>query len=228
MCHSGKQRGRDNFYRQSAKSLFCIRLQSFFVCLFSRKLKRRFPKKVISYLKTLPKVCVVCPLEEKYRAQFEEEGFTSVERVQLSSPRYQLDTWQSRLPSGCQVDTIDEKNFGKCMWHAFILSCYGSCERFFTNGVGFCLLNQEKIICESYAVIGDNLAEIGIVTGEEYRGQNLGTIMTALMLDYCKLHNLESRWSCDVNNLASFSIAKKLGFAEDCRYFFLKWTAPQL
>lgn len=96
-------------------------------------------------------------------------------------------------------------------------------DHFFSNGVGFFLVNQSKIISESYALIAADKAEIGVVTAVNYRVQNLGTSICAIMLDYCYKNKIKPFWSCNTDNPGSAAIAKKLGFKEDLRYFFLSW-----
>lgn len=185
-------------------------------------------RKIASYLKTLPKVSLVVPLDWKFRTFFEKLGFNPVERVQLLRPFdfFDLDSWKQSLPAQYTISRIDEENFSQCNWHSFILNCYGDNEHFFANGMGFCLLDQGVITSESYGLIANGKAEIAVVTDQKYRGQSLGTIICAIMLDYCYENNLEPCWNCDVGNPASAAIAKKLGFEENCKYLFLKWTAP--
>jgi RimJ/RimL family protein N-acetyltransferase len=60
-----------------------------------------------------------------------------------------------------------------------------------------------------------------VVTDEGYRGRNLGTIVCAFMVEYCCHRNLEPIWSCMASNPASASIARKLEFEEECKYFDL-------
>jgi RimJ/RimL family protein N-acetyltransferase len=183
---------------------------------------------VASSLKTFPKVSLVTPTEWKHRAFFEEEGFYSIERVQLRKPLDYLnvDILKQSLPSQYSISRINEDNFARCHWHAYVLSRYGDERHFFENGVGFCLEDQGKIVSESYGYIANGKAEFGVITDEKYRGQNLGTLICLPMLDYCTKNNIEPYWNCDIDNPASGAIAKKLKFQEDCTYLFLRWESP--
>lgn len=185
-------------------------------------------RKVASYLNTLPKISIVVPLDWEFRAFFEKLGFKPVERMQLRRPLdfFNLDSWNQSLPSQYTLSRINDENFAQCIWRSFILCCYGDMDHFFANGMGFCLLDQGKIISESYGFIANGKAEIAVITDEKYRGQNLGTVISAMMLDYCYKNNLEPYWNCDMGNPASAGIAKKLGFEEDCKYLFLKRVTP--
>jgi RimJ/RimL family protein N-acetyltransferase len=186
-------------------------------------------RKVVSYSKTLPHVSFICPLDWKYRSFFEEAGFTKVLRIQFQRPEpfINVDSWKQSLPVKYSITRIGKENFPRCTWYDFILSCYGEIDHFFENGVGFCLVDREKIVSECYGVIASKKAEIGVITDEMYRGQNLGTILSAIMLDYCYKHNIEPLWSCHEDNPSSRAVAKKLGFEERLRYFYLKWKDPQ-
>ena len=185
-----------------------------------------FNENIIPYLQTFTKISLIAPLDWKYRPLFEEAGFKPNERMQLRRPDPSFDMASWPIPKQYSLSQIDESNFKQCNWHAFIAGSYGNEERFFRNGIGFCLTDQGKIASESYAIVAEDLAEIGVITGEDYRGQNLGTCICARTLDYCYKHNLDPIWNCDVKNLASVGIAKKLGFQEDGRYLYLNWIAP--
>ena len=180
-------------------------------------------QKVIPALKSLSNAKLICPPGCGYLSFFEEEGFTLEERIQFRRPPdlSTLDNWKRQLPAQYLLDRISSKNFYKCHWLSFIQSFYGGSDLFFANGAGFCLSDQGKILSESYGLIADGMAEIGVVTDESYRGQNLGTIVCAVMLEDCYQHNLEPFWNCKASNSASASVARKLAFEEECRYFGL-------
>jgi RimJ/RimL family protein N-acetyltransferase len=179
---------------------------------------------IASYLKTLSYVSLVSPSDWKFKDFFLGTGFTAVDRMQFQrrAAPSNWDSWKNKLPSQYFISRINKENFFQCNWHSFILSCYGESDRFFSNGMGFCLTDQGKIVSESYGLIASDKAEIGVVTDPSYRGQNLGTCICAIMLEYCYERNIEPFWSCNTDNSASAAIAKKLGFEVDCSYFFLR------
>lgn len=185
-------------------------------------------KKIAAHLKTLSYVSLVSPLNWNFKDFFLEAGFTTVDRIQFQRrvTASNFDSWKKKLPAQYSISRINKENFPQCNWHSFILSCYGKSDRFFANGMGFCLIDQGKIVSEAYVLIAADKAEIGVVTNPNYCGQNLGTTICAIMLDYCYEHNIEPFWSCNADSPASAAIAKKLGFEEDCRYFFLRWVTP--
>lgn len=178
-------------------------------------------KKVALHLKTLSYVSLVCPFEWKLKNFFLEEGFVAIDRIQFYRPKTAF--WTKKLPVQYSMNRIDKDNFPMCSWYSFILNYYGDCDRFFANGLGWCLRDQGKVISESYGLIAGDQVEIGVITHENYRGQNLGTAICATLLDYCSEYHLRPFWNCNLDNPASIAIAKKLGFEEECRYFFLRW-----
>ncbi len=185
-------------------------------------------RQIVSYLKTLSYISLVCPLDWKFKDFFLKAGFTTVDRIQFQRcvAVFNLDSWKEKLPSQYSISKINKEIFPQCNWYSFIRSCYGESDRFFSNGMGFCLTAQGKIVSESYGLIAANKAEIGVVTDPSYCGQNLGTCICAIMLNYCYEHTIEPFLSCNSDNSASAAIAKKLGFEENCRYFFLRWVMP--
>ncbi|MBA3817056.1 MAG: GNAT family N-acetyltransferase, partial [Parachlamydiaceae bacterium] len=149
--------------------------------------------KIASYLKTLPYVSLVSPLDWKFKDFFVRVGFSAVDRIQFQrrAATSSLDSWKNKLPNQYPITRINQENFPQCNWQSFILSCYGERDRFFSNGVGFCLTDQGRIVSESYGLIAADKAEIGVVTDPSYYGQNLGTCICAIMLEYCYEHNIE-------------------------------------
>ena len=184
--------------------------------------------KIVSYLKTLPFVSLVCPEDWGFKDFFVGLDFTFIERIQFKwRNRFSnLNVFKNRLQNHYSISRINEENFPQCNWHSFMLSCYGECGRFFSNGIGFCVKDQEKIVSESYGIIAHNKAEIVVVTNPDYYGQNLGASISAILLDYLTGQGVEPIWSCNADNKASLTTAKKLGFEEDCKYYFLRWVKP--
>ncbi|MDB6080767.1 MAG: zmaR [Chlamydiia bacterium] len=180
---------------------------------------------IVTYLKTLPEVFIVCPFNWGFKSFFEKEGFIAAERLQLQRKAHHFDAWMKKLPARYSIQRITKENFAQCDWHSFISSCYGGDDHFLTHAIGFCVVDQGKIISEAYGLLGAHKAEIGVVTDENYRGQNLGAIICAYMLDYCYTHSIEPFWTCYADNPSSAAVAKKLGFQETDKYFYLKWKA---
>ncbi|MFJ7973759.1 GNAT family N-acetyltransferase [Psychrobacillus sp. NPDC096389] len=90
---------------------------------------------------------------------------------------------------------------------------WGSMENFLQKGIGFCVKDKERIISEAVSIFqSKNYAEIDIITHSDYRGKGLASVVAEQFIDYCLSHNIEPRWDCDVNNIASINLGSKLGF----------------
>ena len=182
---------------------------------------------VTSLLKTYPLISLVSPPKWKYQSFFEEMGFKEEKLIQFRSfldPAHWT-FWMNSLPLNCSANKIDDTNFSKCDWYEFITTFYGNKNAFFSNGAGFCLETEGKVISESYALIGSGKAELGIATNKDFQRQNYGTIAMSFILDYCSQQNIEPYWTCKASNIGSSSMAKKLGFKESCRYSLLTFSA---
>jgi GNAT superfamily N-acetyltransferase len=187
-------------------------------------LSQEHVEEIILHLKELPLVCIVCPLDWPLLSRFTQAGFVPNKRLHLIRPHMPIIGDFDPFPY-C-IKEIKSHHLENCAWNKLIMSFYGSQEQFFAHGKGFCLLDGDKIISESYALIASGRAEICIVTDERYRGKNLGTLLSSYMIKYCYDHAITPYWSCYENNPASAAIARKLGFQQDCEYYFLKWTLP--
>ncbi|MCX6100821.1 MAG: GNAT family N-acetyltransferase [Candidatus Bipolaricaulota bacterium] len=73
-------------------------------------------------------------------------------------------------------------------------------------------LDGEALV-EAYAPLhGRNTIGLGVMTAEAHRGNDYETLVTAHMIDRCLEQGLPVAWSCETENPASASIARKLGF----------------
>lgn len=54
-------------------------------------------------------------------------------------------------------------------------SCIGSDDNFVNNGTGYALFVNDTLVSEAYASIGANIAEIGVITADKYRGKGYAT-----------------------------------------------------
>ncbi|MCB1109916.1 MAG: GNAT family N-acetyltransferase [Chlamydiia bacterium] len=182
----------------------------------------------VKLLKSFPRVTLVCPLKSSYRSFFIGEGFQPVERLQLTRPSHSIDmkSWIKKLPPQYKISSLDKELFPQCLWSEFIQKYCGTVDRFFAHSKGFCILEKGKVVSESYLLEAQGLGEVAVITDENHRGQNLGTIACVVALDSCYQRGIEPYWSCDADNLASVAIAKKLGFEENATYDFLKHSAP--
>ena len=126
---------------------------------------------------------------------------------------------RSRLPGGTIMCQIDRSLLERCEWRDDMAFYSGSQENFLKNDVGMCLMYGEEIIVEAYACpLGSSYAEIGAITHEPYRGRGFAPIAVAYLIELLEQRGYQAYWSCDVDNPASASVARRLGFMVEKPY----------
>ncbi|WP_150275729.1 GNAT family N-acetyltransferase [Paenibacillus tepidiphilus] len=84
---------------------------------------------------------------------------------------------------------------------------------FASAGAGFSLLAGGEIASTAFSSCRtERQLEIGIETGEVYRGKGYAFAVCSAMIDYCLEHELEPVWACRLENQGSYVLAQKLGF----------------
>lgn len=94
-----------------------------------------------------------------------------------------------------------------------IMRWWNSYEDYFKNTFGYCIIFKNKIV--NYCICNfkyKNVHTIGIETLDGFRRQGLSQITTEAFIDNCTNNQLNPRWECMESNLASRSLAEKLGF----------------
>ncbi len=125
-----------------------------------------------------------------------------------------------RLDNELIKKTLDFKlDIGSRFW--------SSIDDFLGHGLGFCVMKGDEIasLCYSACVV-DDLAEIDIVTREEYRGMGLAFVAAQSFMTECVRHDIAPTWDCFLNNIASMKLAAKLGFDEKWKYLFYSLNVP--
>ena len=120
---------------------------------------------------------------------------------------------RSHLLNAFKIQPIDMSLLKRCEWRDDMAFYCGSLENFIRNDLGVCLMQGEQIIVEAYAsALGSPYAEIGAITHEPYRGMGYAPITVAFLVEALEQRGFHAYWSCDVDNPASASVARKLGF----------------
>jgi GNAT superfamily N-acetyltransferase len=93
----------------------------------------------------------------------------------------------------------------------------GSPEEFVKRGIGFCVLDGDRIVsgASSYAVCSKGV-EIQVNTHPEYQGQGLATGVCAALIGHVLDLGLDVKW--DAGNEASIQLACRLGFTATGSY----------
>lgn len=130
-----------------------------------------------------------------------------------------LASLESRLPNGFEIHFMDRSLLERCEWRPMIESACGSLDNFLAHGLGICLMRGDDIITEAYAPFwGMSQVEIGVVTNEAERGHGYAAIACAHLIQTCRQRGFEPYWSCDADNIASATLARKLGFQREREY----------
>jgi len=131
----------------------------------------------------------------------------------------ELKVIREKLPDQYVLRKIDMGLLQRCAWRDEMAFYCGSLENFLRYGFGICLMDEEKIVVEAYAsALGSPYAEIGAITHEPYRNRGYASITVAYLLEALEIRGYHGYWSCDVDNLASAKIARKLGFRTERVY----------
>lgn len=81
----------------------------------------------------------------------------------------------------------------------------------------------ERIISEAISIFkSKSYAEVDIMTDSNYRGKGLANIVAEQFIDHCLSRNIQPRWDCDVDNVASINLGSKLGFINPREYTKVK------
>ncbi len=161
------------------------------------------------------------PLIESYFSSKEDIRFVQQKRVKFSSDSLAIDHLNSLkkpLPEGFSLEKTSHstvKNLPPSLKYHLQLF-FGSDENFIENGVGFCILDDDKPICmaSSFIPIYDERLEVEIDTKDDpkYRRKGFATAACVALFEFCFENNLTPEW--DAQNEASVGLAKKLGLRE--------------
>ena len=132
-------------------------------------------------------------------------------------------------PQGFEVQLLDKDLLEKADNFKLDLGSrfWKSEKDFLKNGLGTCLVKDDEVICICYAAcVVNSLAEIDIVTKDEYRGRGLATVTAQHFIQECIRRGIEPTWDCFLNNTASMKLAEKLGFTQAYNYLFYSFNFP--
>jgi GNAT superfamily N-acetyltransferase len=119
-------------------------------------------------------------------------------------------------PAGLKIVKIQEVLFSKLDVFELDLDkrYWQSMEDFITNAIGVTLLNRDGdpvAICYSICIV-DHIAEFEIIVLPEYRGKRLGWILTNAIIELAIENGLTPHWDAFTTNVASYELAKNVGF----------------
>lgn len=119
------------------------------------------------------------------------------------------------IPSGFSLVQIDEQLL-ECNEHLRneIEETWISIDKFMEKGIGYCLLNEDEVICGCISRhVGGKEHNIKITTYKENnRRKGFATVTAKAFIDQCLLTGVAPVWKADEHNTASLRVAEKLGF----------------
>lgn len=187
---------------------------------------RNFLSELFSSLKT-GEYTVVTPSKaiQSYVKESFSDSYKEAERYQTKKNEFNFNEQTllkntSSLPDGFLLKQFDKDMFNQAAeenWSHFIVGGFESDSDFLTNGLGYGIIHDNKLICAttSYAYYSGGY-EIGVATKPEYRRRGLALCTSsAFILETLKRSKLPS-W--DAAHKGSLALAEKLGFIFDFEY----------
>lgn len=138
-----------------------------------------------------------------------EDRDPSVDLVSLAEP-----------PLGLGLARIDSDLLGRCIWFPWMVREDAALDL----GLGYCLLDGERIISEAFAgpAVGGVL-EMAVVTDEAWRRRGLARVASARTILECERRGEATWWNTLQDNVASAALARELGYRSEQRYRVLAW-----
>lgn len=151
------------------------------------------------------------------------EGSRALRRY-YNFDRPQLD-WHNRVPDGQQMLSIDaalleNSNLRQIQQVTeWIESFWHTINNFLERGFGYCLTKENEILswCISAYASGKDY-ELRVATHPSHQDIGLATLVAAACVEHCSQHELTPHWHCWNDDLASISVAERLGFENPVKY----------
>ena len=117
--------------------------------------------------------------------------------------------WRSRIPHGFCLQPVD----AALVEQVGMLASWASISDFLTNGLGFALLDGDKIasVCTSVFACRERV-EIDVHTAENYQRRGCAMLTASALIEECLRRGIQPNWECFWDNVTSSALAVKLGF----------------
>jgi len=126
------------------------------------------------------------------------------------------------VPDGLQLVRIDEALIDRCQWTPWMA---GSPELALRHGLGYALLDGERVVSEAFAgPVVENALELGVITDDTYQRRGLATVVSARTILECERLGHETWWNTATTNTGSARLARKLGYQTERQYRVLSWA----
>ncbi|WP_062049334.1 GNAT family N-acetyltransferase [Bacillus sp. JCM 19034] len=103
--------------------------------------------------------------------------------------------------------------------HSKVLEFWSSPERFFNEGIGYCIVSNNEIVSVCFSgFVFENIHCIDIETLEGHQGKKLAQTIAHSFVKECFENNMVPYWDCMEVNKPSIAVAGNLGFYHTFNY----------
>lgn len=195
--------------------------------LFGDTYDQSYDEGLFSYIKTAiektDKRFTLFTSSEEWEVMIEERfshAFRKIPRM-----KFQRGTFEERKrdfnKNTYEVKRIDRRNIERSnvFTEKYYKEYWGSDEAFLNNGFGFCIEQDGMIVAECVSIFsGNGFAEIDIATHEAYQGKGLAQAVATRFMGQCIQNDITPCWDCNVDNIPSQKLARKLSFHNPVEY----------
>jgi GNAT superfamily N-acetyltransferase len=137
-----------------------------------------------------------------------------------------LDRWIAPVPANLCLRPVTHETFKACAMQHQCLSVFGTVSGYLERSLGFLLLEGTRLLSEAHAIFwGDTLVEIGVHTADGHRGLGYASTVSTHLIRACEHRGYATYWGCHVDNLASATVARKLGYRREHNYSLAYYPA---
>ena len=141
------------------------------------------------------------------------------------SPAVNLDRL-AVIPPGYRIERFDQWLAQQVEGFDYYVKMFGSLEQALQNMIGYCLMEEDKIVSEAIAApLTRGVAEMGVETVENYRKKGFATVISAYVIRECEALGYRVFWNTAQQNAASIALARRLGFQTEQPFTVKAWSA---
>lgn len=119
------------------------------------------------------------------------------------------------LPAGYDLREIDDEWLGKINGSVTPFFSWDDPTDFLEKGRGYCVVDGKNAASWAFsAAVSSKEIDIGIETAAGYQHLGLAAAVAKKMIEYCFEQHKKPVWACRSDNIASKSLAEKLGFVK--------------
>jgi RimJ/RimL family protein N-acetyltransferase len=117
--------------------------------------------------------------------------------------------WRACVPGGFRLQPVDEI----LAEQVDVLASWTSIDDYLDNGLGFALLEDDKIASVCTSVFASReWVEIDVHTAENYQRRGFAVLTASALIEKCLSSGKQPNWECFWDNEPSSALAGKLGF----------------